>query len=128
MQDPRKQHGHFSWNELMTTDVPAAKLFYSDMFGWSYEDMNPNGMDYSIASAGETQVAGLMPIPEEAKGMPPMWGSYVTVDDVDAAAKQVVELGGKVLSDAMDIPEVGRLIFIQDPQGVVLSIITYVKE
>ena len=30
--------GALTWNELGTTDVEAAKQFYADLFGWTYED------------------------------------------------------------------------------------------
>jgi predicted enzyme related to lactoylglutathione lyase len=71
---------------------------------------------------------GLMPIPSHAKGMPPAWFPYVTVDNVEATAKQAVQLGGKVLVEPKDIPEVGRFAVIQDPQGAAISIITYLKK
>lgn len=73
MTDAMKQHGAFSWNELMTTDVNAAKAFYGKMFGWAYEDMQTNDMNYTMAKTGGVEVAGLMAMPPEAGEMPPMW-------------------------------------------------------
>lgn len=120
-----KQHGAFSWNELLTTDVAGAKAFYGELLGWTLQDDNSHGMEYTLAKAGETLTAGIMAIPEQAKGMPPTWGAYVTVDDVDALIPRVEKLGGKVCVPPMDIPGLGRFVVIQDPQGAVLSIITY---
>jgi len=128
MADAMKQHGAFSWNELMTTDVDAAKEFYGKLFGWKHEDMPTNDMIYTMAKAGDTEVAGIMAMPAEAGDMPPMWGAYVTVDDVEASAKQVEALGGKVVIAPQDIPEVGRFCVICDPQGAALSLITYLKK
>ena len=122
--NPLKQHGAFSWNELMTTDMNGAKSFYQKMFNWQVEDVESD-MPYMTAKIDGQEVAGFMPVPPEAQGMPPMWGGYVTVDDVDASAKQAVELGGKVLLEARDIPKVGRFCVISDPQGATLSLITY---
>ena len=82
-------------------------------------------MPYTMAKVEGQDVAGLMPIPPEAAGMPAMWGGYITVDDVEASAKQAVELGGKILLEARDIPNVGRFCVISDPQGATLSLITY---
>lgn len=127
MSNPMKQHGTFSWNELMTNDTDAAKAFYSKMFNWKYQDVNDE-MQYSMAKTGDTEVAGLMPLPPEAKGMPPMWGAYVTVDDVNASAKQAEALGGNILLEPRDIPEVGRFCVISDPQGATLSLITYFEK
>ncbi len=122
--DPMKQHGVFSWNELMTTDVEAAKSFYSALFGWQIRDAD-GPMPYSMAKVGEQDVAGIMPMAPEAQGQPPAWGAYVTVDDVDACASKTEQLGGKVVLPAQDIPDVGRFAVISDPQGAILMIITY---
>jgi hypothetical protein len=56
---------------------------------------------------------------------PPTWGCYVTVDDVDARADQAKRIGGQVLVAPTDIPGVGRFAVIQDPQGAMISLITY---
>jgi predicted enzyme related to lactoylglutathione lyase len=127
MSNPMKQHGAFSWNELMTTDIDGAKSFYSEMFNWELEDMNKD-MPYTMAKVDGQEAAGLMPMPPEAGKMPPMWGGYVTVDDVAASAKQAEALGGKVLMEPRDIPEVGRFCVISDPQGATLSLITYFNQ
>lgn len=125
MTDVMKQHGAFSWNELMTTDVDAAKDFYGKLFGWTLEDMTNSDMAYTMAKKEGKEVAGIMATPPEAGDMPPMWGSYVTVDDVEASAKQVEQLGGKILLAPQDIPDVGRFCVISDPQGAALMLITY---
>jgi predicted enzyme related to lactoylglutathione lyase len=109
----------------MTTDVAAAKAFYRELFGWALRDMDMPSGPYTTCQVGDTSVAGIMKMPADAPPMPPSWGCYVTVDDVDATAKKTAGLGGKVLVPAMDIPNVGRMAVIQDPQGAVLSVITY---
>ena len=68
-----------------------------------------------------------MPIPSDAAGTPPNWGTYITVDDVDAIVKKVKALGGKVLLEPQDIPDVGRMATIQDLQGAVLMVMTYME-
>ena len=125
MKDPFKQHGAFSWSELMTTDVEGAKKFYSDLFGWETENMNMGDMNYTVVKVGEESLGGIMATPPQAEGTPPNWGVYVTVDDVDATAKKAEELGGKILVAPTDIPTVGRFCVLQDPQGAVISAITY---
>lgn len=122
--NPMKQHGAFSWNELMTTDIDGAKSFYSALFNWELEEIQSD-MPYTMATVDGQQVAGLMQNPPEANGMPANWGGYVTVDNVEASAKLAVSLGGKVLMEARDIPNVGRFCVICDPQGAMLSLITY---
>ena len=126
MSDTMKQPGAFSWNELTTTDVDGAKAFYSELLGWTMDDLPAGDMTYTMLKAGEQEVGGMMAIPPEAAGMPAMWGSYVTVEDVDTQAGKAETLGGKVLVPPRDIPNVGRFCVIQDPQGATLSLITYV--
>lgn len=128
MDEQFKQHGAFSWYELMTTDVEAAKVFYAKLFGWGTEDMPMPGMTYTVVKAGNKEIGGIMPMPEEAQGTPPMWGAYVTVDDVDLIAKNAQQLGATLLVPPRDIPTVGRFCVIQDPQGAVISAITYMKK
>jgi len=128
MEQTMKQHGAFSWNELMTTDIEAAKSFYGKLFGWSMEDVPSCEMGYTMAKVNDKEAAGIMGIPEDFSEMPPMWGCYVTVDDVDAHAKLVEKLGGKIILAPQDIPEVGRFTVISDPQGAILSLITYLKK
>jgi len=127
MSNPMKQHGAFSWNELMTNDIDGAKAFYTKMFNWELEDFDKE-MPYTVVKVEGQESAGMMSMPPEAGSMPPMWGAYVTVDDVEASAKQAEELGGKILMEPRDIPEVGRFCVISDPQGATLSLITYVKQ
>ncbi|MEK6663089.1 MAG: VOC family protein [Pseudomonadota bacterium] len=122
-----KQAGAFSWNELMTTDVKGAKAFYGELLGWGMQDINPGGMDYTLVKLGEKEIGGIMAIPDQAAGMPPAWGAYVTVNNVDALLGRVEKLGGKVCVPPQDIPDVGRFAVIQDPQGAMLSLISYLK-
>ena len=127
MKDPFKQHGAFSWFELMTSDVDGAKKFYSNLFGWKTEDMSMGEMDYTVVKMGEEGLGGMMHPPPQSEGMPPSWGVYVTVDDIDATARKAEELGGKILVPPTDIPTVGRFSVLQDPQGAVISAITYIQ-
>jgi uncharacterized protein len=123
--DPTKTHGAPSWSELMTSDPAAASAFYGALFGWKME-VNQMGMGpYHLAKVGETSVAGVMGFPPGAQGMPPSWGCYVTVDNVDQTLERCTGLGGKVLMPPMQVPGVGRMAVIQDPQGATLNVITY---
>jgi uncharacterized protein len=125
MHNEIKQHGMFSWNELLTPDVAAAKTFYAELLGWTLQDIHPGDMDYTIIKSNNREIGGIMATPPQAKGMPPMWGGYVTVDDVDKLATRVDKLGGQVVIPPRDIPNVGRFCVLQDPQGAMLSLITY---
>jgi len=127
MDSKLMQNGAFSWFELCTNDANAAKSFYSGLFGWDLRDMPMQSMTYTVVRVGDEDVAGIMPIPAESQGMRPAWGMYITVDNVDAAAEKVRELGGTILIEPRDIPEVGRFCVVQDPQGAWFSMMTYKK-
>ena len=66
-----------------------------------------------------------MSMPPGAEERPPNWGAFVTVNDVDSVAANAQQLGGKLLLEPKDIPNVGRFCVIQDRQGAVISAITY---
>ena len=123
--DPYQTHGAFSWSELVTPDPAAAARFYGQLFGWKTEAMDMGNGPYHVVKVGETSVGGIMGLPPNAPPMPPHWGCYVTVDDVDAVVAQAGSLGGGVLVPPMEVPGVGRMAVIRDPQGAALNVITY---
>ena len=127
MHESLMKHGAFGWNELMTSDVAAARRFYGALFGWETEDYPGEGMNYVMVKVGGEAVGGMMAAPPECAGMPPAWGVYVTVDDADAVARRVETLGGKLLRPPQDIPDVGRFCVLQDPQGATLCAMQYAR-
>lgn len=121
------EHGTLTWNELLSDDTAAARKFYGDLFGWGYEAQDtPNG-PYTTFSVGGNPAGGIMAKPEGMGEMPSVWGVYFAVDDCDAALEKAKSLGGNPLFEPMDIPEVGRLVGIADPQGAMFSVITLIN-
>jgi uncharacterized protein len=124
-------HGDFSWSELTTTDVGAASNFYKHVFGWTLEDMpmpghETAGATYTVVKVEGRGIGGMVSMPSEMReGMPPVWNTYVTVKDVDAVAEAVRENGGAICAGPHDIPGVGRMIVLSDPQGASLCAIQY---
>jgi uncharacterized protein len=126
MIDPFQTPGAFSWVELTTSDPKAARNFYGKLLDWQFKDMDMGpGGTYTVISVAEQGIGGIAATPPNAKGMPPSWGGYVTVADVDKVIAKVAGLGGKVLMPPTDIPTVGRFATIADPQGAVVSLIAY---
>jgi hypothetical protein len=123
--DAYATHGAFSWCELMTTDPDAARSFYGRLLGWGSRAMEMPSGKYTVFQVGETSVGGMMKIAADSPSQTPAWGCYITVKDVDATCRRATELGGKVLLPAMDVPTVGRMAMIRDPQGAVFSVISY---
>lgn len=114
--------GNFAWHELMTTDAPAARAFYTHVVGWTAQDGGMQDVAYTLLLAGDVMAAGLMALPPQAAGAPPGWMGYVEVADVDATAAQATTLGGTVHLPPHDIPTIGRFAVIADPQGAVIAL------
>ncbi len=115
--------GSFVWYDLLTTDPAAAISFYSDVIGWESQAFGP---EYTIFAAKQGPLGGTAKLPDRAKkaGAPPHWTSNVTVADVDATVSEVEKLGGRVINEPANYPNVGRLAVIADPQGAVINVFT----
>jgi predicted enzyme related to lactoylglutathione lyase len=120
-------HGAPSWFELITPDAPKARQFYCDLFGWTAEDMVMPTFTYTVFTQGDTRIGGLMGRTPDMPPFPPFWGTYITVDDVDATVADAPNFGGSVCMPAQDIPGVGRFAGILSPAGVMFYAITYAR-
>ena len=112
--------GSFIWYELMTTDAERAKDFYDAVVGWTIGDASPEFQGYRMIGRSDGQfTGGVLPLTHEMQqhGARPMWLGYINVADVDDDAASIEAAGGKVLMKH-DIPNVGRIAMVTDPQGV----------
>ncbi len=118
--------GRFVWYEMLASDTSVAEAFYTQLIGWTTKPGSIPDLPYTEWMNGETPIGGLMTLPDEAKqaGAPPHWLAYVAVPSVDDTLQQAEGLGGKKLMGPMDIPGVGRIAVIQDPQGAVFAVYT----
>jgi predicted enzyme related to lactoylglutathione lyase len=119
---------NFIWYELMTSDQDAAIAFYTAVVGWTAADqaMADLGFRYTILSAGDRGVGGLMVLTDDMKagGARPAWVGVIGVADTDAEAKRIVADGGAVHTGPEDIPNVGRFAVVADPGGAIYEIMT----
>jgi len=115
--------GQFVWYDLMTTDLEAAKAFYTDLVGWGTHLWGSSGMSYTMGTVDEMPIGGVVTLPDEAMagGARPHWIGYVAVPDADATVARAQELGGKVVKPVTPIPTVGRFAVIADPQGALIA-------
>ena len=112
--------GNFIWYELMTPDPVGAKTFYDAVIGWTIEPQPSGDMDYRmIGRADGGNAGGVMRLTDEmaSHGARPIWLGYVNVDDVDATVASIGKAGGKTLLAAFDIPNIGLIAMVADPQG-----------
>lgn len=104
----------------------AGIRFYTEVLGWESQTMAMEGGDYPMLVANGRPIAGVQATrgnPEMA-GVPPHWATYIAVDDVDARVLRVNQHGGSVVVPAMNIPGVGRMALIADPQGAHIWLFT----
>jgi len=111
--------GTFCWIELATSDAPAAKEFYTRLFGWTTRviPMGESG-DYIMLMKDGAEVGALY----ENTQMPPNWLSYVAVESADDAAKTARDLGANLMGDPFDVFDAGRMAVITDPQGATFAV------
>jgi uncharacterized protein len=117
----RNRHGTPIWYELMCKDPQAARRFYQAVVGWQIDESPAPGstMDYRMVNTTTGPVAGVFTLTEDMckQGAAPCWMMYIGVDDVDRTAQAVQQAGGSVQMPAFDIPGVGRIAMLADPQG-----------
>ena len=121
--NPFHTPGAFSWSELITNDIQAAKAFYGEIFGWQFKQGTVSNNDYTVIEVAGKEVGGISPVPSQSPAMPPTWGTYVTVKDVKATLQKVQALGGKILMPPIQISPNACFALIQDPQGPLLPLL-----
>ena len=114
--------GRILWYELLTTDMAAAEKFYTTVVGWTTAPFEGSPDPYKMwMREGGVPVGGLMKIPQ-GMNFPPHWGMYVGVPTLEDGTAQVQKLGGSTLSEIIEVPGVGRMRAMKDPQGAYFSI------
>jgi uncharacterized protein len=118
LRDP----GTLCWTELATRDPKTAETFYTELLGWKAKTGGEGPHAYTEFNVQGTPGAGMMAIDPRWGDVPPHWTPYFAVEDVDAAAAKVQELGGQAHVPPTDIPNVGRFAMLADPQGAKFAI------
>jgi hypothetical protein len=120
----------FCWTEIASDNLEACKTFYTEVFGWQFENSGATGSeDFEYAEFGieaEKPFGAMFQMKPEFYGgeLPkPHFNIYVAVDDVDDTASRAFDLGGTIVGPPMDVPNVGRMCQIQDPTGAKLFVI-----
>jgi predicted enzyme related to lactoylglutathione lyase len=110
--------GTFSYVELSTSDAEAAKAFYGGLFGWAFDDTplpeEAGGGVYTTCKVQGDTVAAIF---KGDGSLPVHWNNYVTVESADDAQAKAAELGGRVMMEAFDVMEFGRMAALADPTG-----------
>ncbi len=116
--------GVFVWHEYVGRDTAGARKFYADLLGWTIKEMPMGaGAAYPEIFVGDKAIGGFFQTgPEQGEG-PAFWVGYLSVPDVGAVVEQTKAAGGRVLAGPLDVPEVGTLATLMDPEGAVFAVI-----
>ena len=125
-------HGTICWRELQTKDLAPAKEFYRKLLGWELPQSTTTQMEYYEINVAGQAIGGMMEIGESFgdgwEQIPSHWGTYIAVDDCDAAFEAVKAHGGNVFCPPFDAPNVGRMCLVSDPGGAHFSLIQFIKD
>ena len=113
------ENGVPSWVELGAPDPTAAGAFYAGLFGWTVNPGPPEAGGYIVAELNGRSVAG---IGSQQNPAPPVWATYINVDDADATAAAITAAGGTVMMPPTDVMDVGRMAIFTDPVGAVCGL------
>jgi len=116
--------GAVHWTELHSGDIEKDVAWLKSTFGYTIQEMPmPQGGTYYICLAEDGAVCGGA-CPCMIDGGKPQWLTWIHVEDVDATAQKITELGGKAPTEGADYPGVGRMALVADPTGAAFGIIT----
>ena len=116
--------GTLSWNQCQTDDPGRAAAFYEQVFGYEIDEVDLGGEEpFRVLKVEGRGVAGVRDQVPQLSGAPPHWSTVFAVADTDETCRKAVELGGEVLLEPLDLPDIGRLAVLQDQAGAVFQVI-----
>ena len=112
--------GKFVWADLVTDDLPAARTFYSDLFGWTFQTIGT----YTVMANLERPICGLFQRPRPKEGSAqPRWFGYISTSNVGRSERTVTKSGGRVLFPPQEFPKRGEQAVFADPEGAVFGVV-----
>ncbi|MGE0494315.1 MAG: VOC family protein [Vulcanimicrobiota bacterium] len=117
--------GSFCWADLASTDPAKTRSFYTELMGWTLNDVPMgDGPSYTMVMAGEQGVGGMyaMDAAQKEMGVPSHWMCYLLVDDLEAMTKRAAELGATVRVEPFSVGQFGRMSVLVDPTGATFAL------
>jgi uncharacterized protein len=97
--------------EIPADDTGKAREFWGGLFGWQFENF-PGPSEYWMTRISDQSGAAITNMEPSKRGA----RTYLAVDDINAGAARVKELGGEA-SDPMPVPNMGWFATCSDPHG-----------
>ncbi|MBV9405095.1 MAG: VOC family protein [Acidobacteriaceae bacterium] len=115
-------NGTVCWADLNTPDIDKAKTFYQNLFGWHIDKSEGDPTGYTHIKNGEEFIGGIPPAEYRNPNAPPHWMIYFLMADCAASSQKAQQLGAQTLMGPQEIPNVGRMAILQDPQSAVFAL------
>jgi uncharacterized protein len=115
--------GTLNWNQCQTPDPARAAEFYAAALGYGVDEVDVGTEEpFRVLQVDGKPVAGVRePIPQ--MGGEPQWSVVFSVADTDETVAKARELGGEVLIEPADLPQIGRIAVLRDPVGAMFQVI-----
>ncbi len=117
---PKFVAGTPSWVDIGTTDVEGAIEFYTQLFGWTYEQAGPESGGYGTFFRDGRQAAGIGPATDQTRGT--SWTTYLSTEDAQATAEKVRAAGGQIVQEPTPVMELGTFAVVKDPSGAYFNL------
>ena len=116
--------GTLNWNQCQTDDPGRAAAFYAEVFGYEVDEIDLGGGEpFRVLKVDGRGVAGVREHVPQMGNVPPHWSTVFQVADTDASVATATELGGTVVMEPLDLPDIGRIAVLQDPVGASFQLI-----
>ena len=113
--------GTLTWNQCQTSDPARATEFYQAVFGYEIDELDMGGeQPFRLLKVEGKGIGGVRE--PTSPGQPSHWSTVFAVADTDATVAKAKELGGAVLMEPFDLPDIGRLAVLKDPAGAVFQV------
>ncbi|MEU6673657.1 VOC family protein [Streptomyces sp. NPDC046925] len=109
------------WADAMFPDVEAAKSFYGELLGWTFDSGSDEFGGYAQARSDGRAVAAVVPQMQGVEG-PAAWNLYFASPDAAATAAKIRDHGGTLAVEPMRVGEFGTMVTAQEPGGAYFSV------
>ncbi|WP_167149812.1 VOC family protein [Actinomyces sp. ZJ308] len=124
---PRRE-GMPVWFDVLAGDLETSERFYREAAGWPTRRLTiaDQEQDFYTSVVGGVSVSGVgrAGYYEGVEAAASRWRVYFGVEDADAAAQRVRELGGSVVAEPIDMP-FARMVEVADPHGARFLLTTF---
>jgi predicted enzyme related to lactoylglutathione lyase len=109
------------WADLWTSDVPGARRFYGELFGWEADNPQPQFGGYFTFLRDGVRIAGGMGDMGEMRANN-TWKIYLATGDIDKTLKTAQREGAQLMGEPMAVADLGSQALLVDPTGASLGL------